>query len=334
MDKQLRVFIIIVIIFIGIAGILTINEIVEPMSVEVGESNANVDSVINEDGSVYVIGKHLFTSDISYLSTTNILTAAKTIEGFESMTDDEILENVTVYARDEENNWINAMTGEMITFPDDFEFDIKYIDLKEIPTKVETEEELRLAIADSNITAIDITKDIELNSNIIIDNRNIEINLNGHSIKVLNEKADSISGNALIDITNGSSIIFNGHGSVIAGEFEGGAILSSNSYVEINDVDVSGKYGIVVASGVNDDTEDERNYNVRANDSTIVGEDAGIYFTGASIVQLYNCTLRGNNGNAISIFEGDVISNDDINGNEILEVTENEGKLSLNIDEK
>ena len=98
MDKQLRIFIAIVVIFIMIAGIVTINEILEPKNAEVPQSNAETTSVIDREGEMYIVGQYLFTTATSYLSTDNIIRAAKTVSGLDTtdMTDDEILASVIV----------------------------------------------------------------------------------------------------------------------------------------------------------------------------------------------------------------------------------------------
>ena len=343
MNKELKVFISIVVILIIVAGAITVNQIFEPKSANVPQLNAETASVIDEEGQIYIIGQHLFTDATEYLSTQNILTAAKTIEGLdiENMTNEEILNSIIIYARDAENNWINAMTGDKITFSEDFEFDIKYIDLVKVPTgeetdgiaEVETEEELEIAILDNNIHTIEIKQDIDISSGIFMKNREITINLNGYKLRSSEDTTGYALGNALFTIAD-SYVIFNGHGTISGNGFDGGTIFTLGSSVELNNVTVSGEYGLVVTSGEEDDLGVSNSSVIKTKNSIFSGKTSGIYFSGLGTVDMSNCTVRGDNGNAVSVLDGDTISNDMISGNERLTITNNNGSLELTIEKE
>lgn len=332
MDKQLRIFIAIVVIFIMIAGIVTINEILEPKNAEVPQSNAETTSVIDREGEMYIVGQYLFTTATSYLSTDNIIRAAKTVSGLDTtdMTDDEILASVIVLARDAENNWINAMTGEMQTLPEDVEQGIRYIDLKEIPTEVSTEEELNIALSDNTVGIIDLKDDIEITDKIMLKDKEIIINFNGYNFKSSQEIISNPIEEALFTITD-SFVSFIGEGVISSEGFNKGAIHCLGSSIDINSIDISGEYGMIVNSGEKDDLEISNSSVITIADSKIIGETAGIYFEGPCTVNTFACTITSTSGNALLTKGGGTIANENITGDDRITVVDDEGVLKLTV---
>ncbi|MBQ7140194.1 MAG: hypothetical protein IJO32_01670 [Bacilli bacterium] len=73
-------------------------------------------SVHDIEADTYVIGTHMFDTNRTYLSTEDIMWAARTI-------DTDSKDDMIIYYKDFNNEWINGRTGEEITVPSTFEIE-------------------------------------------------------------------------------------------------------------------------------------------------------------------------------------------------------------------
>ncbi len=113
---------------------------------------------------IYVIGNHVFTDETDYLTAKMIMLASRTIEVPGGTGNEEVLNNMAIYLRDLEGNWIDATTGTPIDVAN-IEFDIKYKDLKDYKsTQITTKslDKIKNAIQNDNINTINLSNDITL----------------------------------------------------------------------------------------------------------------------------------------------------------------------------
>ena len=181
MRKQIK-YILALLLFVALLGTSSV------YAAEFEPSNPNIAETGNED-LIYVIGTHLFTENTPYISSQIMMYAARTIDVPEGVEGQDALEYMHVYSRDLEGNWIDAITGEPVTFEDGFKFDIKYKDLeKYIVTSADVTnvEEMEKALADADIKTINIMDDFETDHSIIIT-KPVTINGNDKTITYTEE---------------------------------------------------------------------------------------------------------------------------------------------------
>ena len=163
MRKQIK-YILALLLFVALLGTSSV------YAAEFEPSNPNIAETGNED-LIYVVGTHLFTENTPYISSQIMMYAARTIDVPEGVEVQDALEYMHVYSRDLEGNWIDAITGEPVTFEDGFKFDIKYKDLeKYIVTSADVTnvEEMEKALVDADIKTINIMDDFETDHSIIV----------------------------------------------------------------------------------------------------------------------------------------------------------------------
>ncbi len=308
MDKRLGVFIVIAVILIVIVGTIGIKEVMEPTSSGVAQREVE-EFGIEEEGQIYVIGEHLFTDKIGYLSKEMMLEAAKTVNGIpEGATEEEILKKITVYARDAEGNWINALTGESIVLDSDFKFNIKYINLGKIPQKVSTEEEFMTAFEDKTVNTITLANNINIAKTLeIAKDRDLTLDLNGKTIDISN-----ITDSDFGFIVNGGTLIINGPGEITTTDKTKTNVSNLSGILEVNNVKMLGGYnvktnwnntGAQTATTINNSELTALNHScvaswedseVYINDSTLIGYYAAVSTNGkakAATINIYNCNM-------------------------------------------
>lgn len=287
MEKRLRVFIAIIVILIVAVSAISIKEVLEPTSGDVIQSEAPKEFGIDVEGQIYVIGKHLFTEKTPYISRNMILSAARTIDNLpDDMTEEQILNYITIYAKDAEENWINARTGEILALGDDFEFDIQYIDLSKISTEVSSEEDLIGAFADEKADKIALAQDINLSKTLQVDSgRQITLELNGNVLDTSNV-TDSNYG----FIVNGGTLIINGQGELkTSNDAKHRNIANVSGTVEINNVKMTGFNNIET-----NPTNSETDANTTVNNSELIANGyACIGAWNKAIINVNNSTLTG-----------------------------------------
>ena len=80
-------------------------------------SNPYTISAHDIPSDTYVIGTHAFDTNRTYLSTEDIMWAARTIEDVESKDD------MIIYYKNYDGKWINGRTGENVTVPSTFKIE-------------------------------------------------------------------------------------------------------------------------------------------------------------------------------------------------------------------
>ncbi len=308
MNKKLGLFIVIAIILIVIVGTIGIKEVMEPASSEIVQREVE-EFGIEAEGQIYVIGEHLFTDKIEYLSTEMMLEAAKTVEGIsEDMTEEQILNQITVYARDAEGNWINALTGENITLDSNFKFNIKYIDLIKIPQKVSTEEEFMTAFEDDTVNLITLANNINITKTLeIAEDRELTLNLNGKAIDISNI-ADSSFGFTV----NGGTLTINGPGEITSNTNTKVNIGNMSGILEVNNVKMLGGYNILanfknqggqtrttvnnseLVATAHTSVGTWENATLDINNSTLIGYYSAVATNGtakSANINIYNCNM-------------------------------------------